>query len=196
VSRLGVKILREIVIAVSMQSRIFKVRGYERELQELWQHALATAAYNKEIARMRRQNVEVAFLCGLLHDVGKPVVLQCLTDLQRELGCELTSPGIFAALEAYHTQAGEQLASRWALPAEVCASIAYHHDYYITPTYFEAVRMTYLADCLSYTLMQPEPDIPALRQDAVWADLNFYPDDIEALLAKHETVVRFVEGMV
>ena len=42
-------------------------------------------AFAKEIARMRRANVESAFLCGLLHDIGKPVILQALADLQRDI---------------------------------------------------------------------------------------------------------------
>ena len=43
-------------------------------------------AYAKEIARLRRSNVEGAFLCGLLHDIGKPVLLQTLVDIQRSFG--------------------------------------------------------------------------------------------------------------
>ena len=35
---------------------------------------------------MRRANVESAFLCGLLHEVGKPVLLQLIVDVARELG--------------------------------------------------------------------------------------------------------------
>jgi hypothetical protein len=34
-----------------------------------------TGFYTKEIARLRRRNVEIAFLCGLLHDLGKAVLL-------------------------------------------------------------------------------------------------------------------------
>ena len=59
-----------------MQSGVFRVPGYEPVLNQLWRHALASGAFAKEIARVRRLNVESAFLCGLLHSVGKPALLQ------------------------------------------------------------------------------------------------------------------------
>ena len=40
ISRLGLTTLREIVITVSMQSRIFNIPSYATEARALWQHAV------------------------------------------------------------------------------------------------------------------------------------------------------------
>ena len=84
ISRLGLTTLREIVITVSMQSRMFNVPSYATEARALWQHAAYTAAYASNIARRCRRNAESAFLGGLLHDVSKPVLLLALADLQTQ----------------------------------------------------------------------------------------------------------------
>lgn len=196
VSRLGTTVLGEIAFSVSLQSRVFDVKGYEDELRTLWQHAVGTAAYAKEVARMRRSNVEGAFLCGLLHDIGKPVILQAMVDLQKTQHWDIEATAISAAMEAYHTHVGSLMAKAWSLPPHVSESIAYHHDYLVAPTCTEAVMITRLADSLSYHLMMPEIfDEQSVRHHPVLADLNFYPDDLESLLAKHDAVQQIVEAM-
>ena len=196
VSRLGTTVLGEIAFSVSIQSRVFDVKGYEDELQTLWKHAVGAAAYAKDIARMRRSNVEGAFLCGLLHDVGKPIMLQAVLDVQKQQHLELEPAAVSAIMEAYHTRVGSLIAAAWSLPPHVAESIAYHHDYLIAPTCAEAVMVTRLADCLSYHLARPEIfDEDSIRHHPVLADLNFYPDDVEALLGKRDTIRRVVEAM-
>ena len=195
ISRLGLTTLREIVITVSMQSRLFNVSSYATEARALWQHAVHTAAYAREIARRCRRNVEVAFLGGLLHDVSKPVLLLALADLQAQ-GPEPIPPAVVTmALDVYHTQVGALLASTWALPAEVCASMAYHHDYSAAPAHPEAALVTCLADRVAYACVQPEIVFEPLYHDPLWTQLNLYPDDVEALLGKHQAIVQFAEAI-
>jgi len=196
ISRLGTTALSEIAFAISLHSRVFNVPGYEEVVRTLWQHAVGAAAYAKEIARWRRSNVESAFLCGLLHDIGKPVVLQALLDLQRVSGVAVNAAVVSTAMEAYHAHVGQLIATAWTLPSPVAESITYHHDYLIAPTCTEAVMIIRLADCLSYHLDLPEVfDEDHVRHHPVLADLNFYPDDVETLLSKREAVRTFIEGM-
>jgi HD-like signal output (HDOD) protein len=75
---LGMNMLAGLAFSVSVQSGVFTIKGYEKEIRRLWSHALATGLYGKEIARRIRHNVENAFLCGLLHSIGKPVILHLL----------------------------------------------------------------------------------------------------------------------
>jgi putative nucleotidyltransferase with HDIG domain len=196
ISRLGTTALCEIAFAVSLQSRLFDAKGYENELLNLWKHSVGAAVFAKEIARVHHSNVEGAFLCGLLHDVGKPIILQMLLDLQGEQGLTLEPSIVSAIMEAYHTQVGSVIASEWALPPHVSESIAYHHDYLVAPTCTEAVMVTRLADCLSYHIMLPEIfDEESVRHHPVLADLHFSPDHIEALLARRQAVRQVIQAM-
>jgi putative nucleotidyltransferase with HDIG domain len=195
ISRLGLATLREIIITVSIQSRILNVPGYATEARALWQHAVHTAAYARAIARRCRRSVEGAFLGGLLHDVSKPVLLLALADLQAQLEEPLTPPVVATALEVYHTQVGALLASAWKLPPEVCESMVYHHDYSAASAHPEAVLITCLADRVTYALTQPEVALEHLRHDPLWAQLNLYPDDVETLLGEHQAIGQFAEAI-
>jgi putative nucleotidyltransferase with HDIG domain len=195
ISRLGLATLRDIVVAVSMQSRMFNVPNYATEARALWQHAIYTAAYAREIARRCRRNAEGAFLGGLLHDVSKPVLLLALADLQAQ-GQEPIPPlEVTTAMDAYHTQVGALLAATWALPQAVCESMVYHHDPSAAPAYPEAVLITCLADRAAYALVQSDSALAHLRHDPLWAQLNLYPDDVEALLGESQAIVHFAEAI-
>lgn len=56
--------------------------GSEADPCALWEHAVATAIYAKAIAPTGRTAPEGAYLCGLLHDIGRPLVLHLLVELQ------------------------------------------------------------------------------------------------------------------
>src|SRR5262249_46541661 len=195
ISRLGLATLREIVMTVSMQSRMFNVPSYATEAQAMWQDAVYTAAYAREIARRCRRNVEGAFLGGLLHDVSKPVLLLALADLQAQLPEPIPAPVVTTAIDVYHMQVGALLASAWALPPEVCESMVYHHDYSAQPAYPQPPLLTCRADCVPYPLAQPNITREPLLYYPLCTQLNLYPDDVEALLGEHQAIVQFTEAI-
>ena len=84
VAMLGINLLSEIAFTASLKTGAFQVPGHEAEVKRLWRHALASGGFAKEVARTRRVNVESAYLCGLLHGIGKPVVLRTAATLARE----------------------------------------------------------------------------------------------------------------
>jgi putative nucleotidyltransferase with HDIG domain len=196
ISRLGITAVSEISFAVALQGRMFDVAGYENDLRQMWAHAIGTAAAAKEIARLHRSNGEGAFLCGLLHDIGKPVLLQMLVDLRQATGLTVAPAAVNAILEAYHTQVGGRIADAWALPPHVTASIVYHHDFLLAPLCADAAAITCLANRLSHHLATPSIfDEDSVRQHPAVAELHFSPDDVDVLFARQEVIRRFMLGM-
>ena len=196
ISRLGMKQLAEIAFAVSIQSRVFEVPGYEPEVLQLWQHAIGTATFASEIARLQRSNVEGAFLCGLLHDIGKPIILQLLVDIQQHLHTASIPAVVATVMETYHSHVGGLLATQWSLPPNVEESIRYHHDYTMAPTCGEAVCITCFADLLAEHLMEPEVfDVASVYNHPVLAELHLYPEEVETLLGAQDKVRRAIEAI-
>jgi HD-like signal output (HDOD) protein len=196
VARLGLTVVTEIAFAASVQSGTFRVPGYEGVLKQLWHHALASGAFAKEVARARRFNVESAFLCGLLHAVGKPALLQLCIDVARSLHLSLTPAATFALLEDGHIPVGKLLAEKWELPKPVRAAIAHHADYRQAIGFEQDAMITCLADRLATDLTVADAfTAETLRDHPVFADLNLYPDDVTALLSKKDSVARIVDAM-
>ncbi len=197
VARMGMALISEVALAVSVRGKVFSAPGFEETVARLWHHAAASGTWGKEIARLRRRNVESAYLCGLLHNIGKPIALQDLSGLGRSLGLEPAHDSILALLEEFHTQVGMKAAEQWGLPAQVTASIGYFQRYEEAPSFGEEATITYCADLLADWSLDPdtvsEDDIGT---DPVMQALNFYPTDVQELLGKAGGVAEMVEAML
>jgi putative nucleotidyltransferase with HDIG domain len=198
VSRLGLNVVSEITFAASLQSGVFRVPGYESVLNQLWRHALASGAFAKEIARVRRLNVESAFLCGLLHAVGKPALLQLVNDVAKTNSLRVGPIALIAVLDDLHAVVGVRIAEQWSLPKPVAASIEHHASYAQAGAFRQEAMITFLADRLATHAIEPTRfgGDDGFRDTPVIADLNLYPDDVAGLLARRERVLELVAAMV
>ncbi len=194
VSRLGMRQVREVALLISMQTRVFEVKGYEADLKALFRHAIATALFAQEVARSRRRNVEEAFLGGLLHDVGKPVVLQAIMDSKspQARAVRTDKADVWSVVHDLHGLAGRALASAWSLPASLGDMIAAHHD---VSSASAAVHITGLADDLAHLALGDSPiDEATVRTHPFAALLNLYPEDVDKLLAKRADIAVAAGG--
>ena len=103
---------------------------------ELWKHALAVACTAEQLARRvgRTRAGGEAFVCGLLHDVGKIALDASLpksyarvidrVDRRRECICDVER----AVLGLDHTVAGRRLLARWQLPDTIVDCAWLHHQ--------------------------------------------------------------------
>lgn len=196
VTHLGFTLLSEIALVASMQSGVFRVPGHEAALRAIWRHALASGGFAREVARKLRSNVESAFLCGLLHTIGKPLVLQTAVTEAGKLGVTASRDDVGALVDEFHVQAGGLLAQRWALPGAVCDAIALYASYASGAAGPREPVITALADRLATYLVAGDADEAALRAHRSWIDLNLYPEDVDDLLGKSDTVRALVESML
>ena len=196
VSMLGMNLMSELAFSASIKGSAFKVPGWDDEVKSLWHYSLASGAYAKEIARMRRFNVESAYLCGLLHGIGRPVVLQTLVALSKEQGSTLSKELVHQLLDGYYIQVGLLVADDWGLPPPVAESIGFHVDYQYAKTAKQECMTTCLAGRLAKHFLDPDSmDEATVREHVIFADLNLYPKDVDALLAHKDKVRAVVEAM-
>jgi putative nucleotidyltransferase with HDIG domain len=196
VSRLGMKKIREIALVAACQARVFKVPGYDRQIRDLFRHSVAAAAYAQEIARLRRWNVEEAFLCGLLHDAGKPVLLQLLVDVQRELDLGVEAGVIEDIVQEMHGAVGGRLVESWKLPARLAETIACHHAPQDAETAGQTAMMTNIADDLAHYALATKPVTEEhLHAHPMLVPLNLYRDELDALMARKESVKVAAEAI-
>jgi len=116
---LGFKPLLGIVTATSLES---PTGLDQRGVVQLMRHSFKCAYVAKNLARTLGEDEEIAFVCGLLHDIGKTVLYRLLAEY------ELSDAVREQLVTAYHTQTGALLATRWHLPEPVAAAIESHHD--------------------------------------------------------------------
>jgi putative nucleotidyltransferase with HDIG domain len=167
--RLGLSTVSDIAIAVAMKQRVFQVSGHEARMRELWRHSALAAGYALEVAHLVGRNAEMAFLAGLLHDVGMPIVLTtALAACKRQKILPATREELEQAMLTFHCRYGAELARRWGLGPWVEAAITDHHEPARARLLHEDVAIVTLADLLAdwaaegEAVAEPEPDLFAL----------------------------------
>lgn len=196
VARLGFRVISEITLAMVVKAQLFNVKGQEKVLAYLWQHALASGAWSREIARALRYNVESAFLCGLLHEIGKPVTLQAIIDIGRENDLTPTHGDLEILMDEFHIPVGVMLATQWKLPEPVIESIAYYQSYDLATSFAKEAMIVHCSDAFTTTMIRDAAmDEEYLRNLPAIAELNLYPDDVTALIAKQDLVKETIEAL-
>jgi putative nucleotidyltransferase with HDIG domain len=199
VSRLGMQLITEIAMAVSVRGRMFANAKCAELLSALWKHSVLAGFYTKEIARMRRRNVEIAFLCGLLHDLGKAVLLNNVDRVVGKGDLEIPIGYLLHAVDEQHVQAGTLLAAEWKLPEQIAEAVLFHHDYSLAQRFQDMAMTVCLADLLSHHIAPgpfcEPPTEDALKAHPVLAGLNIYPDQLDELLAKRDRALLVTEGL-
>lgn len=101
---------------------------------QLWEHSLACALVARRLAQQTQLvDPEEAFTAGLLHDIGKALLLRHFRgsykrawQIARQQGCPvfLTERLIFGVT---HAEIGAWLLERWRIPSPFCEAVAMHH---------------------------------------------------------------------
>jgi putative nucleotidyltransferase with HDIG domain len=124
-NRLGINTLRDMVWQVVVGLRIFRVREYAATMERLQSHSTFTAHAARAVAAEARVDTELAFLCGLLHDVGWSGTLITVSDRAVKTP---TRDGLFAVIDHMHAEAAAAMGALWGLSPKIIEVIGHHHD--------------------------------------------------------------------
>ena len=196
ITRLGMVEISNIALATSLNSKLFKAPGYEQHIANIWQHSVVTGVWSKEIARKLRNNVEAAFLCGLLHSIGKAVILQTISDFRSTKDSIMGDYDLQKLFEECEAPVSAHVAKEWELPEIVGEAITYYKSFQEAPTAAEVAATVLFGSQMAHHMLHPDDftleqltDSPALEL------VNLYPDEVQELLDKTDSVKSSVEAL-
>jgi HD-like signal output (HDOD) protein len=161
--RLGMKQVYHLALLAAQRSR-YEARDPEmrRRLQALWDHASATAVAANWIVRKLgfRKLEDEAFLGGLLHDVGKLVIMRAIDIMKagEKASFDYSPHLIDEVIKTAHTRLGYDFLKRWDIPAIYCEIARDHHlpDFDQANIALAAVRLANSA--AAKVGISPDPD--------------------------------------
>ncbi len=131
VANIGLDELRGLLSA-SMLKNLLQGRHPARE--QVWANGVATAVCCRALARFTEIPQGEAFLCGLLHDVGKLIMIRRGGDLYdkviRKVGSDRKSflEAEEEVFELNHVEVGTWVGETWNFPKNVLRAIGAHHN--------------------------------------------------------------------
>jgi putative nucleotidyltransferase with HDIG domain len=146
--RLGTGTVRNLVLTVSLYSRLCDEKTYGPSAREIMDHGIGTAYLARLVAEVARVDVDEAFLCGLVHDIGKLLIYKTAHDHK---GVFPSDPRDLAELvEQKHAEVGARALRSWHLPESLEQPVMHHHDYQGARTARRQTAVIYLANRLSH----------------------------------------------
>lgn len=130
---LGFQTTRNLITAAALTGCFPNGRCPGFDDKAFWRHSIATAACARALARRLRFNPDVAFTAGLLHDIGRLMLVTAYPAAYGDvLAWRVDRGGEWqdaerAVLGLDHVDAGIALAEHWHFSDTMRQAIAYHH---------------------------------------------------------------------
>ena len=125
VLRLGANVVRDAVFEVALRKGMLSRGEYGRTVATIARHSTLTAYITRIVCRHARIDNSLAFLSGLLHDVGFAALLLAVEHVEGPGAPKVAA--LWPHVDALHERASRLLARRWMLPDELVEIVGYHH---------------------------------------------------------------------
>lgn len=133
---LGIEMVKNIGLSVAVLKRFSE--GKEHRLfdrQRFWEHAIGCGVAARMLALKfkDRRIADEAFVAGVLHDIGKLILIEYFGDEFTEALEKAEAEGLAIVdaeeqvLGVSHADVGAWLAEKWNLPLNLVHAISYHH---------------------------------------------------------------------
>ncbi|MBI5807936.1 MAG: HDOD domain-containing protein [Ignavibacteriales bacterium] len=195
---LGRNEVKNIIFALSVMSTFSKDR-YIKGLRpvDLWAHSIGVGVISRNVGlEIGEKKIENYFLAGVLHDIGKIIFLEFVTQEYQKV-VDLATLKNYKINEAEneilgldHERAGKLLAEKWRIPQSLQDIILYHSNGKIGNSTNKLLSTVHLANIIAkiigfgfagdHIISRPEPmiwDELKLKEGAIKSMKNKFLDD-------------------
>jgi len=154
----GIRGIKNMLLSIAT---IENLKTEQIQSKELWTHAYKVAFYAYNLARNFCPNdasiIEDAYVCGLLHDMGKLIFETAHPELGKRMKsiCDQKdiSLDIFEKLVAgvNHGEIGALIAEKWNFPDLIVSVIRHHHEPdLVQEEYRKITSLIYISDLITH----------------------------------------------
>jgi putative nucleotidyltransferase with HDIG domain len=133
---LGLDTIKALILSIGIFTKFEQKRFAHFGIENLWNHSIKTGAIAKKVADKEgadRYLADNAFMAGLLHDVGKLVLVSNVPEKYEEvietkkdqnMTLNEAEQSVFGAT---HADVGAYLTGLWGFPDAIVEAVAFHH---------------------------------------------------------------------
>lgn len=196
ISLLGVQSMRNLITVAAMTGCFPASQCAGFDFKAFWRHSISTALCAELLAKQLRIHQEYAFTAGLLHDIGRLVLVtrfpkeyEVVLAHRAAQDCYMQEAEL-AVLGVDHVIAGHALAQHWNFSEVLQSAIAGHHNP-DTQEEKSLAAIVHIADAMTHAL-----DFSGIADDLVppvsmtaWKNLGM--DEKTCMLLLERTVEKF-----
>lgn len=168
---MGFQAVRSAALGVSVLEQFKNLDSDSFSLSGFWRHSIGVACLGKQLSMvLNMAEPEDAFVAGLLHDVGKLVMLQHFEDdvadltraaAEQQLTWRSCEEVLFPI---NHAGIARALFRAWKFPGNVVEAVACHHNPEAASRHATLAAVLHLADFLATHAEMPCPGAPPSRE--------------------------------
>ena len=128
VGRLGTGLVRNVITSACLSAPAADPQVYGRQGRQYVDHSIGTAYTAWLIAEAAMEPPAEAFLYGLLHDLGKLLVIKLARQASRYSVIPPNENELAVVLAEQHAAIGGYLLEQWDLPGRLYEPIVWHHE--------------------------------------------------------------------
>jgi putative nucleotidyltransferase with HDIG domain len=176
---LGFRTVRSVVTTAGLMQSLRHDGEATPDLQPFWRHAIAVAVCARELAPYLHVNPDHAYTAGLLHDIGRLVLVTQLWDQYAQTVAYRVACGC-STLEAErkvlgldHAAIGQALTAHWKFPVHLQFAVGKHHAEDV-PAEESLTLVVMAADAIAHALdlsMDPDDAVPEMLPQ-LWTRLG------------------------
>ena len=189
VNRLGLATVRDLAVAAACRGAVFHSSNARKLVNSLFKRAMARAVFAQEVARLRRSNVEVAFLAGMMAEIGAPVIAH---EVEKSGGSVADIPGL---IEEYHQAVSVIVLEAWGMPEKIVESVRHSHDPEQAGQLSDLIFTVRLADFFAERILDQGSGEPTTVLDDCCIALNLFADDVDRLTDRGEDILAMVGAL-
>lgn len=167
---LGTVQVRDMALGLAVAQTFQGVPNSLLSMRTFWNHSILCAICARLLAKEAHDpRAEVAFVSGLLHDVGKLVLATRAPDASRLALTAASADPVHRPLFVCerevlgfdHADVGAELARRWQLPGNLVAAIEFHHEPARAGKLAYDASLVHIANALAHVAERDGGDVPA-----------------------------------
>lgn len=207
ISKLGLDKIKQLVFSLKITGLFSNIEAID--VPQFWKHGLAVAHFTSHLADytgISKKVQDVAYLSGLMHDVGVMVFCHVLPDYypfflesvhKEDVPLEKQEKEVF---EIDHQELGALYIERWwNMDEQIVQSVKYHHlPFDGTQKERQYQQLVHVANgiCTTYGLSNGINCFNSVFNPGAWEELGLSLEDVETMIAEVEKSVNLATELL
>jgi HD-like signal output (HDOD) protein len=177
VAWLGMQEIQNLAVSLAIRGQVFTAPGHDREVEQMGRESFGAALWAQRLARLLHMDDEVAYLCGLLHAVGRAAVVRALSRMEGSTGRMFEESRFNVLVDEFEDDFAHRISGDWHLPPRVAAAVTGWRSYTAAMPFAREAALTHAAvqlaiaslhaDLLTVEYLSANPVFRALGIDPV-----------------------------